>query len=221
MKNRIAKLWSAIQRKGALIVLVTALLLSLVIVNASRNGLPFIGGSNADVHVTITDLTTENFQQEISKAASGPILVVLVNDGADSHAARTVVAEAGKPYVGKVSFFTVNVDKQPQITQMFQSMLLEAGVPVEKGIPAEALPVTVLFKIDAKSGAPAIMNVGATLMPSVAVAQLIEDGLNPPPPTAPTPGGAPSGTPSTAPNGEPAAPTSPSPSPSATPTSGS
>ena len=232
MKNRFAKLSAAIRRKSGLLVLVTALLLSLVVMNVSRNGLPFTGGSKADVNVTITDLTTQNFQQEISKAASGPMLVLLVNDGADSRAARIVLAEAGKPYVGKVSFFTVNVNTQPQIALMFQSMLLEVGIPVQKGIPAEALPVTVLFKINADTGAPEVMNVGASLMPSAAVSLFIENGLKPPtatggapsgtPSNAPsgTPSNAPSGTPSNTPSGTPAAPASPSPSSSATPASG-
>lgn len=222
MKNRIDRLSKAISRRGGLFLLLAALIVSLGIVRVSQDGLPFVGGGNDSVNVKVTELTRENFQSELS-TVKGPIFVALVRDNADSRAARIIIEEAGKPYVGKITFYTVDMTAQKEITQLFQSILVQAGLPLQRQMPD---PLYILFKVNPDSGEPELMNVGAMVVPTAALAQFFEEGLNPPPaaPAGTTPGGTPSATPGapSQPSGTQSGPatTSPTPPATATPNSG-
>ena len=220
MKNRFYRLCAAIRRKRGVLVILAAVLLTLTITRVSQDGLPFVGGGSNGPSVHVTQLTKSNFQQELSQSADKAIFVILLNDAADSRAAQIVVEEAGKKFADKTVFYSVDVMKDKEIAQLFQNILVQNGLPVQKGVP---IPLYILFTLDQQSGEPVLMNVGAGVVPSSTLVTFFDQGFNPPatPPADTTPG-ATNGTttPSTgpSPSGTPT-PSTPSTVPSSTPAS--
>lgn len=216
MKNRFYRLCAAIRRKRGILVILAAVLLTLTITRVAQDGLPFVGGGSSTHSVHVTQLTKSNFQQELQQSADKAIFIMFVNDAADSRAAQIVVEEAGKKFADKTVFYSVDVMKDKEIAQLFQNILVQNGLPVQKGVP---IPLYILFTLDQQSGEPVLMNVGAGVVPSSTLVTFFDQGFNPPatPPADTTPG-ATGGTPSTGPT--PGGTVAPSPtSPSYTPDS--
>jgi hypothetical protein len=220
MKNRFYRLCAAIRRKRGVLVILAAVLLTLTITRVSQDGLPFVGGGSNGPSVHVTQLTKSNFQQELQQSADKAIFIMFVNDAADSRAAQIVVEEAGKKFADKTVFYSVDVMKDKEIAQLFQNILVQNGLPVQKGVP---IPLYILFTLDQQSGEPVLMNVGAGVVPSSTLVTFFDQGFNPPatPPADTTPGATDgTTTPSTgpSPSGTPT-PSTPSTVPSSTPAS--
>ena len=204
--------------KKSWVVLLAAFVLTFGLAYVLNGGL---AGSTSSTHVSVTELTTSNFQTEMS-AAKGPVYVEFYNaTSADSQAGLLVLDATAQSYAGKTTFYRVDLTAQPQVAAVFAKVLTQlVGQNVAQIPPGLHL----LISFDSQ-GNPTLMNVGVGLMPEKSLSKFIADGLSgaalqapatTPPANggttaAPTPGGT-TTTPSTTAPATPGSGTSPKPS---------
>ena len=157
--------------KKSWVVLLAAFLLTAALAFALNGGL---AGTTSSTRVSVTELTTSNFQTEMS-AAKGPVYVEFYTPAsADSQAGLMVLDATAQSYAGKATFFRVNIADQPQVAAVFAKVLTQLVGQNVAQIPAG---LHLLISFDSQ-GNPTLMNVGVGLIPQKALTQFIADGLS-------------------------------------------